>query len=121
MANASVTRARILAVFMTFGLSAIAIDFLAFGLSRDIEAIEVISSAERDVPIHVGQVDLRSIKVMTYNLNHTGRGNHGDPSNDLYFPAGTPEWYKLSASTSAQLRDPSRVHRHLAARGKSHF
>ena len=114
-----------LATWIACGLAGIGINFVTFGLLRDIEAVEVLSPEESATPpTRVGVrhsrplstsawTDPRSVKVMTYNLNHTGRGNHNDPSNDLYFPPGTAEWSRLSASVSTHLRDPSRVQRNL--------
>ena len=120
---------RIATVSLAAGAIFVGMTFVSFGLSREIERVDVLSSgaaserADRstvraatvfgDQPRRNADLDPRSLKVMTYNLNHVSRGDDNKSSNDPYFPAGTPEWYKVVSTIKTQVRDPTRVARHL--------
>lgn len=103
---------------------------LWFGLSRNLEEVCDLPSASRlpkaglsSAPSRLSdaRVSLRgervgrpvNLKVMSYNLNHSSRGNDNSPQNAPHFPPGTPEWKKICLSISLLLQDPGRLERNL--------
>jgi len=103
---------------------------LIFGLSRDITEVYDLSPASKLAETAAPPVAARfagvrqslggeeerrtfNLKVMTYNLNHSSRGNDNSPQNTPYFPPGSPEWKKIYLSLSSLLKDPEKLERNL--------